>query len=229
MLDIKQVARLLAVSDKTVYRWVAKGDIPAYRIGDGYRFNRVELLEWANARRIRVSHEIFEEPSQTVDTLPSLAEVIGYGGIHYRVQGADRLSVLESIVSMMHLPEDVDRAYLAQALLARENLGTTAIGDGVAIPHVRNPVIFSIDQPVIALCFLETPIDFSALDGKPVDTVFTIVTHTVRSHLHLLSRLSYALHQPAVRAVIAADSSRQHILDTLRDFESSLARKGEGN
>ena len=59
------------------------------------------------------------------------------------------------------------REFLYQILLARESLGSTGIGDGVAIPHVRNPVVLHVSEPVVTLSFLETPIDFHALDGKP--------------------------------------------------------------
>lgn len=222
MIGLKEVAQMLAVSEKTIYRWIAKKEIPAYKIGEGYRFNRVELLEWATAKKIKVSYKIFDEPFENNDEMPTLSESLNAGGIHYRIPGTDKESVLKSIVNIMHLPDDVDKEFLIGALMARENLGTTAIGDGIAIPHVRNPIIFHVKKPVLALCFLEQAIDFNALDGKAVDTVFTIITHTVRSHLHVLSRLSYALHQPSVRGVLNGTASRQEILDALSGFENTL-------
>lgn len=225
MIGLKEVAQMLAVSEKTIYRWIAKKEIPAYKIGEGYRFNRVELLEWATAKKIKVSYKIFDEPFESDDEMPALTEALNAGGIHYRIPGTDKESVLKSIVNIMHLPDDMDKEFLIGALLARENLGTTAIGDGIAIPHVRNPIIFHVKKPVLALCFLEQAIDFNALDGKAVDTVFTIITHTVRSHLHILSRLSYALHQPAVRRVLNGAASRQEIFDALAGFESTLISK----
>jgi nitrogen PTS system EIIA component len=225
MLDVKEVAKLLSVSEKTVYRWITKNEIPAYKIGETYRFNRVELLEWATAHKIKVSYQIFDEVLETGDSMPTLTEALVVGGIHYRIPGIDTASVLASIVNIIHLPEDIDKDFLLGALLARENLGTTAIGDGIAIPHVRNPIIFHVNKPLLALCFLEEPIDFNALDGKPVDTVFTIVTHTVRSHLHILSRLGYALHQPDVRRTMNSLSSRQQIFDALAGFEGTLGPK----
>jgi len=228
MIDVKEVASLLSVSEKTIYRWISKNEIPAYKIGEGYRFNRVELMEWATAKKIRVSYDIFDESFDVSGAMPSLIEAITTGGIHYRIPGSDRATVLKSIVNIMHLPEDVDKEFLVGALLARENLGTTAIGDGIAIPHVRHPIISHVNKPIMALCFLEKPIDFNALDSKPVDTVFTIITHTVRSHLHILSRLSYALHQPEVRNVIKAAAGRQEILDALSGFEGSLNPKLAG-
>ena len=58
-IDVKEAARLLDISEKTIYRWIRRGILPAYRVNAQYRFNRAELLEWATARRINVSPEIF--------------------------------------------------------------------------------------------------------------------------------------------------------------------------
>lgn len=222
MLDIKEVARLLYVSEKTVYRWLSKNEIPAYKIGEGYRFNKVELLEWATAKKIKVSPEIFEENLETFEPMPSLIDALSRGGIHYRIPGNDKQSILKSIVGIINLPEDVDKSHLLEALIARENLGTTAIGDGIAIPHVRNPIILHVNKPILALCFLEQGVEFNAVDKKPVNTVFTIITHTVRSHLHILSRLGFALHQPQLRSVINGNSSRDEIIGSLTELEKNL-------
>lgn len=63
------------------------------------------------------------------------------------------------VVEAMRLPEAVDREQLLQVLLAREALASTAIGDGVAIPHVRNPIVLHVARPAITLCLLERPVD----------------------------------------------------------------------
>ena len=90
----------------------------------------------------------------------------------------------------------MDQDFLLRVLLAREALESTGIGDGIAIPHVRNPVVLHVSRPMITLCFLEQAVDYGALDGKPVNTVFSLISPTVRAHLRLLSRLSFALQDP---------------------------------
>jgi nitrogen PTS system EIIA component len=229
MIDIKEVSKILALSEKTIYRWIAKKEIPVYKIGGTYRFNRVELLEWATSKKLPVSPRIFDEALDASDPMPSLTEAITAGGIHYRVAGNDKGSVIRAIVGIIPLPGDVDKEFLIGALMARENLGTTAIGDGIAIPHVRNPIIFHVERPVLALCFLDHPIDFGALDDKPVDTVLTIITNSVRSHLHILSRLSFALHKPEVRSIMNGASRPENIIRALSAIESAFPggeRKG---
>ena len=142
-LSVRDSAQLLKVSEKTIYRWVKQGKLPAYRINEQYRFNRAELLEWATSQRLNVSADIFAEPDSGGPVV-SLTEALKAGGIHYRLSGTDKLSVLQSLVEVMPLPEQVDRQFLLQVLLARESLGSTALGNGIAVPHVRNPIVMHI-------------------------------------------------------------------------------------
>ncbi len=223
-IGVREAARLLAVSEKTIYRWLKAGRLPGYLINEQYRFNRAELLEWATARKINVSPELFSEPDEGARTiLPAIGEALETGGIHYRVAGTDKSSVLKAVVDLMRLPDEVDRGFLHQVLLARESLGSTGVGDGIALPHVRNPIVLHVPRPTVTLCFLEHPIDFDAIDGKPVDTLFTIVSPTVRAHLHLLSRLVYTLRDPRLRGLLARLASRQEILDAVRTVEAKAS------
>ncbi|MFI5379797.1 MAG: PTS sugar transporter subunit IIA [Tepidisphaerales bacterium] len=221
-LTVRDAARLLSVSEKSIYRWIKQGAIPAYQINDQYRFNRAELLEWATSRKIQVSPEIFAEPEGGDASPPSLSEALRSGGVHYRIGGTDKSSVMRAVVEAMQLPEEVDREFLYQVLLAREALGSTGIGDGIAIPHVRNPIVLHVSRPMVTLCFLERPVDYGSLDGRPVTTLFTFISPTVRAHLHLLSRLGFAMHNPAFKDAISRQASREEILETLRQAESTL-------
>jgi nitrogen PTS system EIIA component len=213
-INVKEAARLLTVSEKTIYRWIRQGEIPAYRINDLYRFSRAELLEWATAKRLSVSPDIFAEAAGH-EPLPGLADAIKAGGIHYRVSGETKHEVLEAVVELMRLPDEVDRKFLLSVILARESLGSTGFGGGIAIPHVRNPIVLHIPRPMITLCFLETPIEFGAIDGQPVHTLFTLVSPTVQAHLHLLSRLTFGLRQAQFNAPVAAKAAREVLLEEI--------------
>jgi PTS system nitrogen regulatory IIA component len=210
-LSVREVAEILGVSQKTVYRWIQKEQIPGYRIGDQYRFNRAELLEWATQRRMSVRPEVSVEPEAGEDPLPTLIEALRAGGIQYRIGGSDKASVLRAVVENMRLTDEVDRDFLHSVLLAREALGSTGIGDGIAIPHMRNPVLLHLGMPSISVSFLEEPVDFAALDGKPIHTLFTLVSPTVTVHLHLLSCLSFALRHEGFRSAILRQAPREEI------------------
>ncbi|MBN1557088.1 MAG: PTS sugar transporter subunit IIA [Lentisphaerae bacterium] len=226
-LTVRDVARLLDVSEKTIYRWARKGRIPLTRVNDQYRFHRVELLEWATAQKIPLSPEIFREEEE--GPLSSVTDALDAGGIFYRIEGDDMPAVLREVVAHLRLPEEVDRDYLYQVLLAREQLGSTGVGDGIAIPHVRNPIVLHVSRPTVTLCFLEKPVDFNALDGKPVHTLFTLVSHTVKSHLHLLARIAYCLRNGPLRAMLAEPPAREAILQAFRDTEAALPAPGRSS
>jgi nitrogen PTS system EIIA component len=226
-LTLKNLTELLNVSEKTVRRWIKQGTIPAYRIQGQYRFNKSEILEWATSRRINVAANIFTEPEGVL--VAGLADALSAGGIFYRVSGSDKESALRAVVENIRLTDDADRALLLQFILAREAVASTGIGDGIAIPHVRNPLVLNVDHPIVTLCFLEKPIEFLSLDGQPVFCLFTIVAPTVRSHLYLLSRLAFALRSPDFKNAIKNQKSHDEILELCRKVESDFpGEKGGG-
>src|SRR5437763_1508918 len=171
---------------------------------------------------MNVSAAVFDEPESNATPIPGLVEALQAGGVFYRLSGADKEGALRAVVEHMRLPEEVDREFLLRVLLAREALQSTGVGDGVAIPHVRNPIVLHVSRPMITLCFLERPIDFGALDGKPVHVLFSLISPTVRAHLRLLSRLSFALHDPAFKDAVTRQASREEILREAQRVEDGL-------
>jgi PTS system nitrogen regulatory IIA component len=224
-LTVAEAARLLQVDEKTVLNWIRKKGLAAVKINERYRLNRVDLLEWATDQGIKLSPEIFAAARSDEVPLPSLSQALEAGGIHYGVRGEEAQAVLRNVVSLLRLPPQIDPDFLLQVLLAREALGTTAIGDGIAIPHVRNPILLHIPSPAITLCFLEKPIDFHALDGKPVNILFTLISPTARTHLHLLAKLAYALRDARFKAVLQRQEAAAEILATVKAIEAELGKE----
>ncbi len=228
-LTLREAARFLNVAEKTLERWADSGEVPAHRINDQCRFNAAELLEWANARNLPVSSGFFggEEGEKA---LPSVAGALETGGVFHGLPAADRESALRAMVGALRLPEGTDRAMLQEVLLARESLGTTAVGGGIAIPHVRSPMLFGISLPAIALFFLERPVDFASPDRQPVHALFWLVAPTVKAHLRLLSRLASVLQDPGVQALLARRAPAEAILAEVRRAEASPgALSGRGS
>lgn len=223
-LSVKEVARLFNISEKTVYRWIQTDNLPHYRIGGQYRFSHSELLEWAAIHGTTVQSDLIAEIGEHADSPISIADAIELGGIHYRIEGSSKEDVLRSVVSSVKLPDGVNRDIFLQFILARERLGTTAIGEGIAIPHVRNPVVFHSEQPQVSLFFLEKPVDFGALDGIPVSILFLIISPNIATHLKLLSHLMFVLKNSEVLAVLKGNGTRNEILLAVRNAEASFAQ-----
>lgn len=222
-LNVREVARLLGVAEKTVWRWVRAGEIPHTRLREDVYFNRVELQEWALA----AGHPL---PPEAAGSGPSegLAEALARGGIARGLPGASREEVLAAVAGLPGVPAGVDRALLKALLVSRERLGSTGMGDGLAFPHPRDPLVLGARSPTVLVAFLATPVDFGALDGKPVSTLFTILTPTVQAHLATLSRLAYVLHDQELRQLLAARAPDAAILARVRAAEAAMAAARAG-
>ncbi len=218
-LSVRDVAKLLNVSEETVYRWVRRGSLPSHRVHDQYRFNRVELQEWAALHNHRVSPDLFRA-NGSVQEGPSLRAAIEQGGIFYGVPGDRREKVLEAVCELPGIPSKVNRRLLYQLLVAREALASTAVGHGIAIPHPRDPVVVRVDKPAVLVCFLSEPVDFQAMDGEAVRVLFTLLSPSVRIHLQLLAKLAFALHDESLMELLRTAAPKQSILQRIGALEA---------
>jgi len=159
--------------------------------------------------------------------LPGLERAIQAGGVHYRLPSESKSEALAALVDRMRLPQGLDPKILLKLLLDRENLGPTAVGDGVAFPHVRNPAALHIREAIVAVGFLERPVEFGALDGKPVQTLLAIVSPAVRTHLHLLSLLSFGLRREDFRAAILSQGTPEAVLAAARAVDEAVRLRAE--
>lgn len=214
-LSVQDAASLLMVSTKTIYRWVGEGKLPGYRVHKSFRFDHAELLEWAMANRVQISPRFLHEP-HAHEEIPTLDRALEAGGIAYRVGGGDRAGVLRAALDTLRLGEEGERRFLHEALLAREQLASTAIGDGIALPHLRNPLRLQLKRPSLSLCFLEQPVDWGALDRAPVRVVFITLASTVRSVLQIHSRAWFTLRDPGFLEAVRREASREVILAEAR-------------
>jgi PTS system nitrogen regulatory IIA component len=227
-LSIRDLTRLLNATESMVARWIKQRGLPARQVGGQYRVNRAELLEWATANNVKVSLELFDHLEGDTEGVPCLAEALEIGGIHYQLPGTDKGGALRALMQVLPLPDGADRELLLRLFLAREAAASTGIGDGIAIPHVRNPIVLHVERPVVTLAFLSQPIDFGSLDGRPVHVLFSLVTPTNRTHLQLLSRLSFALHDGRLREAVVRRAPRDEILREVRRVESGMGTPAGG-
>lgn len=208
-LNVRDAAKVFGVSEPTILRWVKQEGMPSFTINGRYRFNRVDLLEWSHARKHPMSAD-----ARPDGTFEHLVPALRTGGVHHAVAGADAASALAAAAERLPLSA-ADRALAAEVLAEREKHGATAIGEGIAVPHPRSPLVFPVAAPVVALCFLERPVDFGAADGRPVGALFVLLAPTVRSHLTLLAELSAALHDDRFKDAVIRRAPAAEILGAL--------------
>lgn len=125
------------------------------------------------------------------------------------VPGGSKKRVLEYIAHLIATDQpQIDEYTLFESLVAREKLGSTGFGDGIAIPHCR---LIGCTAPISAVLHLETAVDFDAIDGEPVDLLFVLLVpeEATDEHLELLRQIAGIFEQEDVRERLrnAADNN----------------------
>lgn len=134
--------------------------------------------------------------------------------------GGSKKKALEQIANLIssQVPE-LEMQDVYEALIAREKLGSTGFGNGIAIPHCR---LQGCETPVSALLHLEKPIDFDAIDGAPVDLLFVLLVPQAATdaHLELLRQIASMLDRKEVREKLRSASSNEALYQVVLDEQS---------
>jgi PTS system nitrogen regulatory IIA component len=221
-LSIQQIAAALTLPTSKVERWIRQGRIPLTRTGNSCTFDREALTRWAAQHNLRFCPEGEPGPACGLAPAANLLNAIQQGGIHYAVAGASVAEVLQAAVACIACVPVESRATLVAKLLERETLSSTGLGRGIAVPHPREPEVPFVQTPCVAACFLAAPVDFEALDGKPVRTLFVLLSPDVRAHLQILSRLSFCLRNAAFSALLDSRPEPHILLEALATIENKL-------
>lgn len=221
-LTIHEIAQSLYLPLGTIRRWIRQGRIPIHKSGSGFVFNEAILSKWAATHNLTFSPPQKDLEKHGNPELVGLSSAIKRGGVFYDVKGKDVASTLKAAVEKVNVLTNHSKDKLYQRLLERENLTSTGIGKGVAIPHPHKPLQEADFLPFITTCFLETPIEFAALDGKLVFVLFILLCPSVKSHLHLLSRLAFCIRDDSFVDFLKTYPSTDKLLLKIAGFEKQL-------
>lgn len=221
-LTLQQVARALDSPQETIERWVRQGRIPIAKNGNEYSLNIKTLEKWATQRKLPFVLPTNCNESPPPPAFESLLDAMRIGKICQATEGNDAKSALTSAVNCVPGLSSNEQLELYHRLLERESLASTGIGKGIAIPHPRTPLSQRLEHSQITTCFLKEPVDFNAIDDKPVFVFFILLSPSVKHHLHLISRLSFCLRNDKFVSFLRQKPQAQAILQKIADFESAL-------
>lgn len=221
-LNSQEVARLLNISDATLERWVKEGSIPFYEMSGKLRFDRHEIEDWVMKSQAERNIPLPDGATSIGGTLQySLYRSIHRGGVLYDVPGGDKEEVIRRTVSGIALPLNLDAEVLTELLRDREKLQPTSLNHGIGIPHTRD---FLIPSPydVVTVVFPEEPLEYGALDGEPVHTLFFLLACDDKRHLHLLAKIAHFSSDPRNRELLRSKPPRSELLEAIKAWEGQL-------
>ncbi len=227
-LKIKDLAELLHISETTVRRWLVNGKIPSYRLNRQYRFSRSEIEDWLLQQKFDVAFADQEQqktPESGVKTGNnlqfSLYRAIYRGEVLNDNINSSKEEIIHATMERMASRFELDAAVLTELFLDRERMMPTTLGHGLGVPHTRD-FLLNTHYDVIEIVYPYKPIDYGALDGEPVHTLFFLFACEDRHHLHLLAKLAHLNAQEKSRAFFKTKPSKESLLEYVKNWESSL-------
>ena len=153
-----------------------------------------------------------------------LSELLAENGMALNLAGRQREAVLTELINcvrQMAGQTDARQTFL-RALLEREQLCSTGIGDGVALPHCRNALVGLVERPVIVFGRHAQGIPYGAIDNAPAKLFFLIVAPNVSQHLQLLARLSRFVRDPKLRQNLLLAERPERVIALVREAEAKI-------
>lgn len=219
MFSVRETAELLGISQALVNRLINEGHIHHQHLGKQYFIEHSEI----NNIILMKGHllpDILVEYKKYINI--SLSETLKRGGIFHHAGGG---SVREALGNALSLVKGMDESVMAPVIrmfLSRETHSLTCIGDGIVIPHANTPLVGNTSHPILSLSFLETPMEYDAPDGKPVQAMFLLISPNIRAHLSVLAKLSFVLRESEVRNAILNQDSNDDILAIFEQAEAEF-------
>ncbi len=222
ILTLKELAKHLRVNERTILRMQQTGQIKGVKIGGQWRFNGSEIdrlffpdaataesgegLSVSDLSRSHLSvpvSRLVRDDRMTLDMKATTAE--------------DAIDELCDVVKRCHLV--LDMGELRDKLLEREKLLSTGVGNGLAIPHPRDPMPTLPELAAIVVGRSDSGIDFGAVDGKPVRLFFLLCCQNIEMHLHMMGQLAHLLRHDEAVAKMKATADPHEFLRTILEVE----------
>jgi nitrogen PTS system EIIA component len=222
--SVKDVAEMMKVSEKTIYRMIKNETIPCFRVGGQWRFDVQEIISWMEDTRAFSYDTALRAPSKEDEEHISISEFLQRGGIYYDVSGATKeTAILHSLERIQTRIPHMDTKNFFTSIMERERLCPTSVGHGIAIPHPRSFRTF-MEISYIALCFLEKPIPYGAMDKEDVDTLVFIFPRSERRFLRIESKLLRLFKDDEVMSTVRKAATGDTICRVLSRKEAEIFR-----
>lgn len=144
-----------------------------------------------------------------------LCGLIHRGGV-FNIEASTAEEAYKIVCNKMHLPVGMDKDIICDELILRENVLSTAVGNGIAIPHPRRPILHAVSDQRIALCFFNNPIDMHAPDNRKVYVMFILLSATTQFHLEVLSELAVLFRNTEFRSLLETKPTEKDLLIAIK-------------
>jgi PTS system nitrogen regulatory IIA component len=223
IMTLSEAATYLKLAERTIHRMIQRSEIPCARVGGQWRFVKSVLDDWLISRMQVLPRNELDPFLQATDGMVQLSRMIDRDHVVDRVNPGSPEEVIKQIVSNLAEQGVVRHAQsLVASLLAREQLSSTAMGHGVAVPHLRRPGEFDAGLPAVALAICREGTPFSAPDTIPVHFFFLLGTTSEVVHLRLLKRITMLFRDDSLSGELLTCNTASDMIDLLARREAAI-------
>ena len=147
-----------------------------------------------------------------------LAQLIHRGGVFKNVEGSTPQEIYAKVCKMIDLPDGMTSDQVYNALCDREAVLSTAVGNGIALPHARAPIMRDASEQRICVVYLKNPIDMKAPDEREVFVMFVLLAHNSQIHLKVLSSLAALFRDAKFKKALEARADEEALAAIIKEL-----------
>ncbi len=225
----QQVAAYLHMDLREVVKLASRGRIPCQKVRGKFAFTKSDVDHWVEAQMHTMDRDRLAKIEKGVSAHHGfdaeallVVPLIPPNGLAVPLKAKTRDAVIRGLADLACRAELVyDRDLLVREIRDREELCSTALAPGVALPHPRHPLPYDISASFITVGLTTSGIPYGATDGSLTRLFFLICCKDDRTHLHVLARLGQMLHGPAVIEELCSARGAEELATMLRNREEA--------
>ncbi len=225
LMTARQVGAYLNVNERTVLKLVSEGALPGLKIGNQWRFRKAMLDAWLDDQMLGVApqHVNLDDRSRAPRRMLDLASCFEPSHIVPELEAITKIGVIDELAALAgRLGLVRDKNWFVGALIERENIMASAVGNGVAFLHTMNRHPDQVVRPFMVLGRSLAGVDFDALDGGPTHLFFVLGLKFDELHLPWLTKLAQLFARPEATAALMAAPNAEVIFQSLCQAEKTL-------
>ena len=221
---------MLGMDVRRLERMAQRGQIPCHKVGTQFRFNRAEVTDWLQQNMGTMNGDHLAEVDagitanrQTHKDEAIIIPLLRIEAITANLGARTRTSVMRELVALAQKTGLVyDSESLLEAVMQREELCSTAMEGGIAIPHPRHPLPYALAGPILVVAKTTQGIGFGGSDGLLASLFFLTASQDDRHHVHVLARLCRMLHDGTLIRQMANAQTAQEMMELMKQQEMKI-------
>ncbi len=227
ILTLNEVSKYLKLSTKTLQKMIKNKEIPCAKIANQWRFSKPMVDDWLRIKmEVIPKNDLSRLIEKEYDYVP-LSRLIDEDSMIMNLESYNKIGVLSELAQKAFDNKLIsDKEYLINKLIEREKLISTAIGNGIALPHLRKPSNKIINEPKIVIGISSKGINYDSSDGKPTHIFFLILSDSEVVHLRILSKIASVLRNKEAIIKLKQFTTKEEFIRFFLEIEKENFREG---